>query len=91
MNTRTTCPECRQTVIFELTTEDRLAAKIIDDFEVSCVNKLCDWKDSLEHLEKHAKTCPFEKEVPNWIKALKSDSIKIDEKDDEVIFGTEVN
>mgnify|MGYP000982476743 CR=1 FL=1 len=72
-------------------TEDRLAARIINDFEVSCVNKLCDWKDSLELLEKHVKTCEFEKALPKWAKELKSEAyVKHDKTIEEPIFGTEV-
>ena len=90
--TKTTCPECVQKISQELITEDRLAAKIIDDLEVSCIHKLCDWKDRLELLEKHVNVCAFKKDVPKWAKELKSEAhVKLDQNKEEMIYGTAVN
>lgn len=83
----------RQPIATELITEDRLAAKIIDDMEVFCVNKLCDWKDKLELLESHVKVCPFDKDLPNWIKELKAGSPMKSEDNggnENIVYGTEV-
>ena len=46
--------------------KDLIADKIVLDLEVYCVNKLCDWKDKLENLNKHVKTCIFAK-APQWL------------------------
>jgi len=51
--------------------KDLIAEKIIQDLEVYCVNKLCDWRDSLENLNKHVKNCPFA-ETPAWLSKAQS-------------------
>jgi len=51
--------------------KDLIADKIIQDLEVYCVHKLCDWKDSLENLNKHVKNCPFA-ETPAWLSQAQS-------------------
>jgi len=51
--------------------KDLIAEKIIQDLEVYCVHKLCDWKDSLENLNKHVKNCPFA-ETPAWLSQAQS-------------------
>jgi len=57
--------------------KDLIAEKIIQDLEVFCVNQLCEWKDKLEYLNKHVKSCPFAK-TPDWLSQAKN-SIKADE------------
>mgnify|MGYP002620167441 FL=1 len=51
--------------------KDLLAEKIIQDLEVACVNKLCDWKGCLAELNKHVKACAFAK-PPDWLSQFQS-------------------
>ena len=71
-----------------------MAARIIEDLEVGCVNKMCEWKDRLENLEKHTKHCQLEKQVPDWVKSLNNENLIAVEDDDEnreKIYGTDVS
>jgi hypothetical protein len=58
--------------------KDLIPEKIIDDLEVGCINKACEWKDKLELLEKHVKNCKVDKELPSWIREQK-EFINVDE------------
>lgn len=71
------CPQCRTVIENNLIGKDLIAEKIIQDLEVYCVNKLCDWKGGLETLSKHVKACPFAK-TPEWLSQAQS-SINLDE------------
>jgi hypothetical protein len=57
---------------------DLIAEKIIQDLEVLCNNKLCDWKGPLQSLEKHVKNCIYEK-PPEWLNKVQP-KIQLDEK-----------
>lgn len=61
-----TCPICRKDVEIGLMGKDLISEKIIMDLEVRCPNRLCDWKDRLEILAKHLKSCAFAK-TPGWL------------------------
>ena len=62
--------------------KDLIADKIIQDLEVYCVNKLCDWKDSLENLNKHVKNCPYA-QTPAWLSKAQS-NMQAEEKFESV-------
>lgn len=66
-----TCPECRVKIEPNLSGKDLIAEKIIQDLEVYCPNKLCDWKDRLENLTKHVNCCPYDS-PPEWLKEAQS-------------------
>ena len=66
-NDHNSCPVCRETIEMNLSGKDLIGEKIIQDLEVFCPNKLCDWKDRLENLNKHASSCAFDN-PPNWLK-----------------------
>jgi hypothetical protein len=55
---------------------DLIAEKIIQDLEVQCHHKLCDWKGALQLLDKHSKTCIYEK-PPEWLAKVQSQSQKL--------------
>jgi hypothetical protein len=65
------CPECRTTIDGNLMGKDLLAEKIIQDLEVLCINKLCDWKGKLAELPKHVRGCAYAK-PPEWLSQFQS-------------------
>jgi len=87
INDNKTCPICRHEVLNELVGKDLVADKIIQDLEVQCGNQECQWKDRLENLDKHIKTCSFF-QPPEWL-ARATDIIEIDDEkpSKHIIYG----
>lgn len=77
MKNKDTCPECRTSIEVGLSSKDLLAEKIIQDFEVACINKLCSWKGRLEEINKHVKGCVYDK-PPEWLLSA-SNTAEMDE------------
>jgi len=48
-----------------------MAEKIIQDLEVLCINKICDWKGKLGDLAKHVRGCAYAK-PPEWLSQFQS-------------------
>ena len=58
--------------------KDLVAEKIIEDLDVACNHKLCDWKGKLSELKKHTKGCAFAK-PPEWLSQLQGSKSLEDE------------
>jgi hypothetical protein len=71
-----TCPVCRAEINTELIGKDLITEKIIQDLEVQCINRMCDWKGRLESLGKHVKTCPYEK-PPEWLNNMSNKALAL--------------
>ena len=57
---------CRENIEDNLWSKDLIADKIINDLEVYCPNRICNWKDRLEEFPKHYKICSQTK-IPEYL------------------------
>eukprot|EP00347_Sterkiella_histriomuscorum_P007077 403350340 len=61
------CPHCRQTFKRNQIVKDQLAYNLINEFEIFCPNRGCNWKGALESIQGHLPQCTFkEGNLPKW-------------------------
>ncbi|CAD8184438.1 unnamed protein product [Paramecium pentaurelia] len=84
LNNHPNCPECRADTQQKHFQTDRIAAGIISELDVYCLNRKygCKWKDVLDQLENHQKKCTA-KSVATQLN-LKIQSYQDNDEDNEL-------
>lgn len=69
--TKGKCPICRKFFSAVSLQKDLIGFNMVNELEVYCVNSGCPWKNTLQNLNEHLKTCYFDSNrMPDYIKKI---------------------
>ena len=61
------CPICRTKFRKDSTKKSLLAYQLINELEIYCTNRSCDWKGPLEDITSHLPKCMYKSDkLPEW-------------------------
>lgn len=81
------CPFCRKMLNNNQLFRNLLAYQIINDLEIFCSNRGCDWRGTLDNITHHLPNCTYgQGQIPDWFKRYlesKADEFQKEEDDRE--------
>ena len=67
--TQVPCPVCRQPFRHNHLQRNILAYQLINELEIYCANRGCQWKGPLDHVAIHLPKCSFSTgNLPEWVR-----------------------